>query len=562
MERVGLVRLNCLFKMQAKAYVCLGKTGDILSILPIIYAEFKKTGSKPVLVVSKVYSSILDGTKYVTPLIYESNFGDVRGAVRFAKRRFLQVIILQMHGIDYEVEHFTSSFQTDAWMRARAVDHFQNWPLIIDDRSSLREKILFNLTVKKSDRNDSGVAIWEKYILVGDLSESSPFKEIEELVKMLKIAFEPGIRIIRLSEVKADRFFDLLGLYEDAECLVTVETAHIHLSRASKVPVVVLAADGWRGSADQDRFRFYCRYSEWEGRKNRLMFEVQDAVAKKPRIKISPVETQFRNGYNLSSVLWEENLIQSYRYHEDNSWQTQIAIIDGDRQFKLKLPDTLAGYSVEDMRLFIHQGKLCASYTVATARDNHFFAVQAYGYLVPVADGWTLENHTVIQMAGNDFSGIEKNWTPFSRDGRLYFIYGIQDQNQMVLQVSAGKVIAKNVSPAPTWPNGQIRGDAVIEHDGKLLRFFHSRLDWGKRDFRYFIGAALMESKPPFKTLAVSTASILQGNEIYTPGCRHWKKNVVLAYGVTKREDKFLLSIGLNDSRCATVELTEKDLKI
>ena len=551
-------------KMLQKCYICLGKIGDILSILPILYAEYKKTGKRPVLVVSKTYSSVLEGAGYLTPLIYESNFGDVRGAVRFAKRRFLQVINLQMHGIDFEVEHLTPSFQTDAWLRARAVDHFQNWPLVIDQRSSLREKILFNSTVKKVRADGLGNYghVNEKYLLVGDVSESSPFEHIEELVAMLKAEFEPAIRVIRLSEVKADRFFDLLGLYDYAECLITIETAHTHLSRASGVPVVVLAADGWRGAADRERFRFYCRYSEWPIRKNRLIFEVQDAIAKKPQIKIAPVATQFRHGYNLSSVLWEENLIQAYRYHEDNTWQTQIAIIDGDRQFKLKLPDRLAGFSVEDMRLFIHNGNLMAAYTVATSRSNMFFAVQAYGRLSPTAGGWELLDHAIIAAPRNDFSSVEKNWCPFSRNGQIYFIYGVVGQEQIVLQVSGDKVIGKHSAPAPTWPNGQIKGGSIIEHNGRLLRFFHSRLNWGKNDFRYFVGAAIMEAEPPFKTISVSTASILQGNEIFTPDCRTWKRNVIISYGAIKRAEKIVISVGVNDSKCATVELTEKDLKL
>jgi predicted GH43/DUF377 family glycosyl hydrolase len=144
---------------------------------------------------------------------------------------------------------------------------------------------------------------------------------------------------------------------------------------------------------------------------------------------------------------------------------------------------------------------------------------------------------------------------------KLYAIYGNKDGSQIVLEVQGDKVVSEHKSPAPKWSNGEIRGGAIIDYgEGKFLRFFHSRTDYPDKTFRYFIGASLIENKPPFATVKVGRSSIMSGNEIYTPNCKHWKGNVYYPLGVVKDGDKFILSIGVNDSRIALVELTEGQL--
>jgi predicted GH43/DUF377 family glycosyl hydrolase len=102
----------------------------------------------------------------------------------------------------------------------------------------------------------------------------------------------------------------------------------------------------------------------------------------------------------------------------------------------------------------------------------------------------------------------------------------------------------------------------LLPYKDGFLRFFHSRINYSKLTFRYFIGAALMESKPPFKTTAISSYPILQGNELYTHGLKYWFPNVAIAYGAIQEGDKFILSVGRNHSHCELVELKESDLKL
>ena len=256
-------------------YIQNGKYGDVLGILPILYHEFQTTGIKPQLVIAKDYADILDGVSYVEPVIYDGNFADLRGAIKFAKKRFDEVIVLQTHGNDFPIEHKTASFQLDAWVRAGCVESFDDWPLVFDQRNGRRERTLFMAQVKRTEKKNRP---FEKFILLADHSESSPFPQADELAETLKREFGGTHKIIRLSEVRAEKPFDLLALYDKAECLVTIETMHGHLSKASKVPTIMLSTDGWRGTAPHKKFAFYCKYSDYPKRKLEIVELIKNIV--------------------------------------------------------------------------------------------------------------------------------------------------------------------------------------------------------------------------------------------------------------------------------------------
>jgi GT2 family glycosyltransferase/ADP-heptose:LPS heptosyltransferase len=247
-----------------KCYIQLSKAGDVLSILPILYHDFKETGQRPKLVISPEYASVLEGVSYVEPVIWNGDSSDLAGAILFAKKRFSQVIALQTHG-NMPVQQLTPSFQLDQWRRAGAVEHFEDWPLVFDKRNADREKDLGIHTKAKP------------YILFGDHSQSSPFLPKEELARLIQAEF-PHHEFVRLSQVKAHRIYDLLGLYDRAACLVTIETAHVHLSKASPVPTIVLAADGWRGSAPHKKFALYIKYADYERMKVEIIQAVKRAI--------------------------------------------------------------------------------------------------------------------------------------------------------------------------------------------------------------------------------------------------------------------------------------------
>ena len=99
----------------------------------------------------------------------------MKEAIRFGKQRFDSVTTLQCHCRDFQIQHRTPSFQLDQWLRAGCVEQFGKLPLVFDNRSQLQERILRDNTVKRG----------EKFILIADHSESSPFDKIDELVEVL-----------------------------------------------------------------------------------------------------------------------------------------------------------------------------------------------------------------------------------------------------------------------------------------------------------------------------------------------------------------------------------------
>ena len=109
-------------------------------------------------------------------------------------------------------------------------------------------------------------------ILVSTTSFSSRYKYADKLIATLR-----GLdaEIIDMDNVRAKKVYDLLGLYERADCLVSVDTMHHHLSRASYLPVVLLRNDGWKGSHPVPQVRASWRYSELED-----LSKVAEAVTK------------------------------------------------------------------------------------------------------------------------------------------------------------------------------------------------------------------------------------------------------------------------------------------
>lgn len=256
-------------------FVAVGcKTGDLLSILPIVHHEFKKTGQHQVIMASYKYAPVLNRAPYVTPTIWNGEWNDLSGALKSAKKAFGSVACVSTYGRDFPVEHRTSSFQLDAYDRAGVLHLWDTLPLIINTTKRATSRLLFHGS--------------KPTILFADHSESSPFLGKQELYAMLVENF-PQHDIMRLSDYRLGHIADFVDWYDHADALVAIETAHLHLSAATKTPIFVLATDRpsrWNGSAPSKRFQFYCRYSEYESRKDELIQSIKDTLSGVPKPEI------------------------------------------------------------------------------------------------------------------------------------------------------------------------------------------------------------------------------------------------------------------------------------
>jgi hypothetical protein len=252
-----------------RTFLITGKHGDCVNALPLIHYEFVKTGRKPDVITSERYSSVFHGCSYINRIIlYGGNWGDLHGAIAFAKAAFSDVVVLQCHGDRFPFAQTERSFQIEVFKRARLLEHWDVAAPVIDVRSKRREAALLSATVPKQSGRGHPFA---PFILLGDQGQSAPFEGITELGNMLETNFGQTHKIIKLSTVKAEMIYDLLGLYERAACLVTIDTVHLHLAKASKVPIIALGRDGWVGAAPSKFFKLFAYYSQWDSIKEKLI---------------------------------------------------------------------------------------------------------------------------------------------------------------------------------------------------------------------------------------------------------------------------------------------------
>lgn len=528
-------------------YLATGKLGDIVNVLPILHQKWLTSGIPQKLMVAKDYAAIVEGLEYVEPVIYNGLFSDIDGAIRQVKKSGERAICLSVYGENFPFQKKHHSFAIDQWDRAGMAEKWGRIPL-------------------EMSFEDNAVPIYGgPHILFADHSQSSPFLQKEELFKMLVEAF-PEHKVIRLSETKLKDPKRFTQLYNYADLLVTVETMHAHLSSAATCPVIQLATDKpttWHGTAQRRGLAFHCRYGDFEFRKEELLRAAKSAVNKLRIPQPELFTTTFKHGYNMSVFRHGDNLLHAYRHHPDQKgWKTRIVIADSEGQTELQLPESFQDYSIEDARFFLHKDKLHLSVTISDAINHLFRSIQAYGQIEKSDGVWKMREVLVPKLDGNDWSGMQKNWSFFENHGRLHFIYGIVGKEQLVYSLDRDKIVQRFVSPAPFWKWGQIRGGVVIPYQGKLLRLFHSRVGDGHKhfNFRYYCGAAVMNPEPPFETLEVGKFPILAGNEEWVPNCKHWKPGCALTFGGYLDGDEIVASGGLNDTSCFKVRLKHGDL--
>lgn len=268
-------------------------------------------------------------------------------------------------------------------------------------------------------------------------------------------------------------------------------------------------------------------------------------------------------GYNPSIIEHDGRMFMAYRYHQGTpSTKLAMAEIKETGEVVSGWPLVMDGRSIEDPKLFPHNGHVFMSWVEASYPELPLRSVVKWG-LYAHLDGHIV-SPTQIQFGRNDWTALEKSWVMFEHEGNAWFIYQSSPE-QMVVRVDT---LEPQVSPGPKWAYGTIKGGtAPVPYEDKLLRFFHSTLDNDPGEWyrRYFIGAMLMENRPPFAVTHVSKTPIIYGNEtgfVKRNDCEHFKGNVVFPSGVIARDWGWLLSLGENDSSCVIAKVTPKELNL
>jgi hypothetical protein len=259
-------------------FVLGGRFGDIIQMLPCCGEIFRRTGKRPIMVSSTQYANVYDGVSYVQSFPMDLPWweGLVRMA-QIAQERFHGGVIiqwwnapelagklipeqakgatiLQCHGINHGVnlaewpDYGTSMASRCGFAR----DEWRNLPLVFDKRDRGREAQLL-YAVRGRDT--------KPILLINFNGHSSPFAAVPEVMREVN-KLKGRFNIVDIGRLKATRIFDLLGLYDAALGLLTIDTATLHLAQASKIPYIAWTVDGWTSSVPKGNCVKEIKYSQ------------------------------------------------------------------------------------------------------------------------------------------------------------------------------------------------------------------------------------------------------------------------------------------------------------
>jgi len=238
----------------------LGRAGDVLNILPLLWRYHQRSGERSICVVSKPYASLFEGVSYAECVPVDNRFEDVAGAypkaAEIAEERGARLVCTQIYGETLITAEKCSSFARESWANDPQAPAWGTLPLIFDRRDAKREAAVRGNLLQNARRG-------RPYVVMCLSGTSSPFPHNRELSIAIRRALHRDFDVIDVSAFIAHRFFDLLGVLEGAYCIVSVDTGHLHLAHAvPHVPVVALITrepTKWHGSPwrPQHVARFY-----------------------------------------------------------------------------------------------------------------------------------------------------------------------------------------------------------------------------------------------------------------------------------------------------------------
>lgn len=227
-----------------KIFIQLGRLGDVINILPLAKLESDETGQPCQVMVAREFADVLDGCSYVEPIIWQGDWIDTVKAVYEARKLSDNIVISQIYGRGIGMREMCSSFARESWYSAGAKISWGSKLPVFDRRVIFREECLID---------SLGINRNKRVVVCALNGTSAPFPWAKEFRQQLQAALKSDgdYQLVDISEIRAHRIYDLLGLFEIAHCLVTIDTSIKHLAAACNVPVISLCArwpSPWHGS--------------------------------------------------------------------------------------------------------------------------------------------------------------------------------------------------------------------------------------------------------------------------------------------------------------------------
>lgn len=235
----------------------------------------------------------------------------------------------------------------------------------------------------------------------------------------------------------------------------------------------------------------------------------------------------------------------------------------------------------EDPRLINHDGRLFVVYNAShvgvgvALRRIHVAEV-----LVDTsAPRWQFclqhDKRLLARIPGRGPPLMEKNWSPFSYDGALHFIYQSSPTlmlrlGEAALQMPASDAVPEIVQPpsqvAIPWAFGEVRGGTQAIYDpgiDRYVTFFHSRhfgsINGGARRDHYFVGFYTFLPHPPFDIDGMYPAPLI--SEPFLEELEHTMTGtIVYVQGLVIGGDRYWVSYGRGDRALGMMSFDRQQL--
>jgi hypothetical protein len=310
--------------MKKKIFIMLGRYGDIINLLPVLKYEHEQFNYKPGLLVSKDYADMLEGCSYLQPIIFDGRFEKINEAIASINDRYAdyEIINCAVYGHSYHYKRQCHSFLREAWHKSRCPIAFGQLPLVFDKRNEEREsKLLYELNLKEN-----------KKIIVTALSgNSSIFHQANYLLAQLKQRLNHrDYQIVDISNYRATRFYDLLALYEIADCLVASDSAPLHLANAvPSLDVISLVNDKgtWYQSDWKPNHILRMSYKEVQHRLDDIVNVIKTKNHRKIHYLTSMPETpneETKRRINFATDTIKREMIFTQKYWTFNVYENKL----------------------------------------------------------------------------------------------------------------------------------------------------------------------------------------------------------------------------------------------
>ncbi len=287
----------------APVFSLLGRAGDTILMFPAFREIHRRTGYKPRIVVSTEYAGLYDGISYATAVPANLQWwtgvpkaraiaAALAGNTCFPQwwlepdpmpPEYKGTFNLTCHGHSWGVNiALWPNFMTSMYNRAGFTrDEMLTLPLVFDRRNPKREAELIAKLYPPVLRK-------KPLLLTNFTGISSPFGFLPELHPTLH-RFARDFHRVDLGNVHAHRIYDLLGLYDIAAGLITVDTATAHLAHASKVPAIWFTVNSWGGSDPRGNVALRVPYDQTPKRLQEVADVIDGWRASAPRTSLQPV---------------------------------------------------------------------------------------------------------------------------------------------------------------------------------------------------------------------------------------------------------------------------------